>query len=132
MPRSSRFAGLTVLALLAFAADPRAGALRTLPPMDAARASHSASALPDGTVLVAGGMSGEGEPVAGVVVPLPSGPLSEVKKTSVVSASRCSSSARMSRPKAWSICVTLAWCSRCTSSVTLGYKALNWGSDLIG
>jgi hypothetical protein len=35
--------------------------------MDAARASHSASALPDGTVLVAGGMSGEGEPVAGAV-----------------------------------------------------------------
>ena len=39
--------------------------------------------------------------------PSPSGPLSEVKNTNVESASFCSSRAFMSRPKAWSSCVTL-------------------------
>ena len=59
-------AGL-LLCVGASAADPGAGTLKPIAPMDVARASHSASALADGTVLVAGGMGDEGQPVAGAV-----------------------------------------------------------------
>ncbi len=67
MPRGGRVAGVVLLSLGAYTADPGAGALRAVPPMDAARAAHSASALTDGTILVAGGMGREGQPVAGAV-----------------------------------------------------------------
>lgn len=65
VPRIGLPGGLLLLALCPASGEPGAGTLAPLPPMDAARAVHSASALPDGSVLIAGGMSAEGSPVAG-------------------------------------------------------------------
>ncbi|MEZ4413601.1 MAG: kelch repeat-containing protein [Gemmatimonadales bacterium] len=66
-PRGGWIAGLLLLTLGARSADPGVGTLRFARAMEAPRASHSASPLADGTILVAGGMGGEGQPVAGAV-----------------------------------------------------------------
>ena len=62
----------------------------------------------------------------------PSGPLSAVNTTSVLSASFCSSSAFISVPKAWSSCDTLPWCCRRSGLVSAEYGSWNRGSVSIG
>ncbi len=44
--------------------DPRTGATTALPPLQQARAWHTATVLPDGTVLVFGGVTASGQPTA--------------------------------------------------------------------